>query len=75
MIDLSEPLYRQVQAKLPTPVVYIISHVCTFCLYGLKVCNFSFYSMFFTDVFLVNIFECVLRVCVSNCVYVCFLIS
>ena len=36
------------QATLPTLVVNKISHVCTFCLYGLKDCNCSF-SIF--DVF------------------------
>ena len=30
------------QATLPTLVVNKISHVCTFCLCGLKDCNFSF---------------------------------
>ena len=35
------------QATLPTLVVNKISHVCTFCLYGLKDCNCSFYLMFF----------------------------
>ena len=47
VIQLYECVYRQVQATLPTIVVNKISHVCTFCLYGLKDCNFSFYFMFF----------------------------
>ena len=47
VIQLYECVYRQVQATLPTIVVNKISHVCTFCLYGLKDCNFGFYSMYF----------------------------
>ena len=46
MISLYESVYRQAQATLPTLVVNKISHVCTFCLYGLKDCNFSFHSVF-----------------------------
>ena len=42
---------------LPTPVVNKINHVFTFCLYGLKDFNFSFYSMFFHDLISVVIVE------------------
>ena len=42
-----ESVYRWAQATLPTLVVNKISHVCTFCLYGLKDCNCSFYLTFF----------------------------
>ena len=38
-----ESVYRQAQATLPTLVVSKISHVCTFCLYGLKDGNCIFY--------------------------------
>ena len=44
VIELSESVYRQVQATL---VVNKISHACTFCLYALKDCSFNFYLMFF----------------------------
>ena len=47
VIYLSESVHRQAQATLPTLVVNKISHVCTFCLYGLKDCNCSFYLMYF----------------------------
>ena len=47
VIYLSESVYRQAQATLPILVVNKINHVCTFCLYGLKDCNCSFYSMYF----------------------------
>ena len=47
VIYLYESVYRQAQATLPTLVVNKISHVCTFCLYGLKDCNCNFYVMFF----------------------------
>ena len=43
---LYESVYRQAQATLPTLVVNKISHVCTFCLYGLKDCNLSFHFVF-----------------------------
>ena len=49
---MSESVYRQAQATLPTIVVNKISHVCTFCLYGLKDCNCSFYQF---DVFHVKL--------------------
>ena len=39
---LQESVYRQAQATLPTLVVNKISHVCTFCLYGLKIVNVAF---------------------------------
>ena len=42
-----ESVYRQAQATLPTLVVNKISHVCTFCLYGLKDGNCSFYLVLF----------------------------
>ena len=42
VIWLYKFVYRQVQATLPMLVVNKISHVCTFCLYSLKDCNFNF---------------------------------
>ena len=43
VIWLYESVYRQELATLPTLVVNKISHVCTFCLHGLKdwSCNFD----------------------------------
>ena len=47
VIKLYESVYRQALATLHTLVVNKISHVCTFCLYGLKDSNCSFYLMLF----------------------------
>ena len=66
MIWLYESDYRQAQATLPTLVVNKISHVCTFCLYGLKDCNFSF-SLLLSDVF----HDFISLVIVEETVYLC----
>ena len=47
VIWLYKFVYRRAQAMLPMLVVNKTSHVCTFCLYSLKDCNFNFYLMFF----------------------------
>ena len=57
VIWLYKFVYRQVQATLPTLVVNKISHVCTFCLHGLKDCSFSFHLMLFYDLISLVIVE------------------
>ena len=54
-----ESVYRQAQATLPTLVVNKISHVCTFCLYGLKDGNYLLFYVFDVLISLVIVEESV----------------
>ena len=43
--------------RFSTLVVNKINHVCTCCLYGLKVCSFNFYLVFFNGLITLVIVE------------------